>query len=60
MSHQRWQYKTLQLKTPAFSTVDQKAEQIDEMLNRVGLEGWELVSITHDSMHMWAFLKKPS
>ncbi len=59
MHDHRWKYKAVQLKTPAFSTVEKKAEEIEEMLNRLGLEGWELTSITHDSMHMWAFLKKP-
>lgn len=58
MSEQKWAYKAVQLKTPAFSTVEKKAEDIEDLLNDLGRQGWELTSITHDSMHMWAFLKQ--
>lgn len=59
MDTQKWEYKALHLKTPAFSTVEKKAEDIGDLLNDMGVKGWELSSITHDSMHMWAFLKRP-
>ena len=59
MQGQKWQYKTVNLKASRFSAADKKAEQMQDTLNRLGLEGWRLVSTTYDTAHIWGFLKKP-
>ncbi|NGP57920.1 DUF4177 domain-containing protein [Paenibacillus thiaminolyticus] len=41
---EQWEYKTLKIKTGGFlgGKVDEK--EFEEELNRLGLDGWELVS----------------
>ena len=43
----KWEYKTLKIPTDFgfFSGTDFDSDQLAEMLNREGAEGWELVSV---------------
>jgi len=58
MSQTRWQYRTETLKTNAFSTAEKNAQRINDQLNKLGAQGWELVNVSHDSMRYRAFFKK--
>jgi hypothetical protein len=33
--------------------------QVPQMLNKMGNDGWELVSVVHDGKEFWYYLKKP-
>ncbi len=59
MTPNRWQYKTVHLKTSAFAANEKKAEQMNETMNRLGAQGWGLVNTAYDGAGFWAFLKKP-
>ena len=59
MSTNRWQYKTVHLKTSTFGANEKKAEQMDDTLNRLGAQGWNLVNAAHDGAGFWAYMKKP-
>ena len=60
MHDRKWQYKTVYLKTSLIATADKRCEQAQEMLNKLGAQGWELVTIETDaSARFIAFLKKP-
>ncbi len=41
----KWAYKIERAKPPVFSKAQSKAEFINEILNRRGLDGWELVNV---------------
>lgn len=54
----RWEYKTEQIKLPTsgFLGTRLRIGDVDEILNRYGRQGWELVSFqTHRNMHGMAF-----
>ncbi|KAF1717415.1 hypothetical protein CSC74_00260 [Pseudoxanthomonas yeongjuensis] len=51
----RWSYKVMEVK-PAFTGL--KSASIEEQLNQLGLQGWELVSVLHAGLGAWLYLKK--
>lgn len=58
MHDKKWQYKVETIKTSPFTTADKTDSKIQERLNRLGLEGWELVNVSHDGMYHRIHLKK--
>jgi len=40
----KWAYKVETIKPPVFANLESKAEFIADILNRRGMDGWELVS----------------
>jgi len=45
MSNERWIYQVVEI-TPSFFRLGGKAERIQEELNRLGAQGWELVAVS--------------
>lgn len=45
MHDRKWQYKVETVKISAFSKTENQDAQIQERLNRLGMEGWELVNM---------------
>lgn len=41
----KWRYKVERIKTPTFANVADKAKATQETLDRLGMEGWELVTV---------------
>lgn len=41
---EQWEYKTLKIKTGGFLGGKVDEQEFEEELNRLGLDGWELVS----------------
>lgn len=41
---QQWEYKTVKVETHGFRGGILETDEFDELLNRMGQEGWELVS----------------
>lgn len=59
MSHERWEYKVVDVSGGLLGT-GIKAATLTEMLGKEGQQGWELVSVTQDTMHyIKLFLKRP-
>ncbi len=56
MSHQRWQYTVIELKSGLWGL---KNQTIQDELNRLGQQGWELVTIQMIGMAIRAVLKRP-
>ncbi len=54
----KWKYKVVRVKQPAFATDQTRTEIIEEQLNRLGMDGWELVSATQMSYLLRLYLKK--
>ena len=63
----KWEYMTLMLQATGFmlgGKID--ADQLTERLNKLGSEGWELVSVFDTNMldgqtrDVFAFLKRPA
>lgn len=48
MSDERWTYQVVEI-TPSFFRLGGKAARIQEELNRLGAQGWELVAVTGQS-----------
>lgn len=40
----KWEYKTIKLKTKGFSGGNFDESELDEMMNELGSDGWELVA----------------
>lgn len=60
MTPQKWQHKTLYLKTSTIITPEKRSQQLEDTLNKAGAQGWELVTVQTDgSGRFFAFLKKP-
>jgi len=53
---QPWIYKVVTLKPALFGV---KNEQAESELNRLGLQGWELVNALQVGMSVTLYLKKP-
>ncbi|PHR92973.1 MAG: hypothetical protein COA69_06550 [Robiginitomaculum sp.] len=57
----KWKYKVIRIKTPTFAKAEVKAEVQQDALNRLGMEGWELVDIligAHETSPQY-YLKRP-
>lgn len=59
---QRWQYQVLDIRLKIFASGTQQAERLQEELNRLGQQGWELVSLVpmQGTLCYRASLKRPS
>ena len=55
MNGRRWTYKVVDIKG-TFNTP--KADVVQDALNQLGLQGWELVSALQVSMSIRLYLKK--
>ena len=47
MRDHRWNYRVVTLKTGIFKNQDDINEEIEDRLNRLGSEGWELINVIH-------------
>jgi len=58
MANERWTYQVIDIKLRLFGNT---TELVQAELNRVGLQGWELVSVTQPNnvQPIRLFLKKP-
>ena len=45
MREHRWNYRVITIKPGSFKKQDEKNEEIEQKLNRLGSEGWELVNV---------------
>lgn len=55
MSNERWQYQVAEVKSGLFGV---KAADAQEQLNKLGMQGWELVAVRHVSTSLQLFLKR--
>lgn len=57
----KWTYKLERLRMPLFATGNKRTEIIEEVLNRKGLEGWELAGAAHaeKGIYVYLYFKKP-
>ncbi len=46
----KWSYRLERVKPATFANAEARAEQINDALNRRGLEGWELVDVIYAPM----------
>jgi len=61
MSSGRWQYKVQTIKTSVWSSnTDKHDAQIQDRLTRLGVEGWELVSVASYGHLNRLYLKRGS
>ncbi len=59
MTEKKWQYKVETIKVSVFSNQAKQDVQIQERLNRLGLDGWEFVQIANASgVYPRAILRK--
>ena len=59
MRDARWQYKVESFKQSAWSYKPKDIDaQISEKLNRLGMDGWELVAIKPYSLYTQLYLKR--
>jgi hypothetical protein len=58
----RWSYKVERIKVPVFSSIDKRNQVVEEALNRLGMDGWELISArpSTDGVGVNCYLKRPS
>ena len=56
MAHDRWSYQVVELGSPFMGPP--KAQIIQDKLNQMGQNGWELVSIVQ-SLKITLFFKRP-
>ncbi len=54
----RWEYKTIEIKRSFFGVVI--ASSLEEQLNALGRDGWELVCLNQNQMHGVAAVLKRS
>lgn len=58
----KWQYKIVQFSERSFFSGQLKADKVEEELNKLGNQGWELVSLSSQGSmgaSTVAILKKP-
>lgn len=61
MSDRRWQYKVETVKTSVWTGKVEKIDaQIQDRLTRLGIEGWELVSVLPSGTYQRLYLKRGS
>ena len=59
MREHRWNYRVITIKPSAFKKQEEKNEDIEHRLNRLGSEGWELVNVVSGvGMYPSYFLKR--
>jgi len=58
MRDRKWEYKVERIKPAIFGTADKQNAQIEERLNRLGLEGWELVNVVMYGQMRHLYLKR--
>lgn len=58
MRDKKWEYKVERVKPAIFGTTDKQNAQIEERLNRLGLEGWELVNVVLYGQQRHLYLKR--
>ena len=58
MHDRKWQYRVESVKTGAFSSPQKNDEIIQERLQRLGMDGWELVNVVVIAQYMRLFLKR--
>ena len=51
----RWSYQVVEVKVKLLGL---KPAAVEETLNQLGLQGWELVSVAEAGMKIWLYLKK--
>lgn len=49
MHDHRWNYRVEMIKPGVFKKQGEKNQEIEERLNRMGMEGWELVEVITSS-----------
>ncbi|NNE59105.1 MAG: DUF4177 domain-containing protein [Hellea sp.] len=54
----KWQYKIVKIGKGAFKSDKTKIAEMEEALNRLGLERWELVNIQDREFATAAYLKR--
>lgn len=52
----RWTYKVVEVKPNLIGHV--KSATVQETLNQLGTQGWELVSVVQVGFSAWLYLKK--
>ena len=56
----RWQYKVESYKPKGWAnTIHKLDNQLSERLNRLGMEGWELVAMKPHGLYTQFYLKRP-
>lgn len=58
MREKRWEYKVERIRPAIFGTADKQNAQIEARLNRLGLDGWELVNVIMYGQQRHLFLKR--
>lgn len=58
MYDRKWQYKVETVKPNVFAGTEKQEALIQERLTRLGLEGWELVSVCLVGHHRQLYLKR--
>lgn len=58
---ERWTHSVERLRMPMFAMGNKRKEIIEEMLNRKGLEGWQLAGAAHTEkgFYVYLYFKKP-
>lgn len=57
MSNERWEYKVVVAPMSLWGI--SKPEAMVEVLNREGMQGWELVNVVQHGTRLTCFLKRP-
>ncbi|HWK55104.1 MAG TPA: DUF4177 domain-containing protein [Hyphomicrobiales bacterium] len=50
----RWEYKVVRFKKGSFMTGQLDMQELEQQLNELGREGWELVSIAPVGLHRFS------
>lgn len=45
MREHKWTYRAVTIKPGTFKKAEEKLEEVEQRLNRLGSEGWELVNV---------------